>query len=56
MQLLYGDIGKKDKEITKELLINQCQVSKAITQQLFIQVCVLTELGYEGNGDLVIRR
>ena len=51
-----GTLEKKDKEITKELLLNQCRVSKAIVQQQFIQVCVLAELGYEGNDDLVIRK
>lgn len=51
-----GTLEKKDKEVTKELLLNQCRVSKAIAEQQFIQVCVLAELGYEGNDDLVIRK
>lgn len=49
-------IEKKNRELTKETLLEQCRISKFRTEILLHGLCALVESGYKGNDNLKVVR
>lgn len=49
-------ISKKSRELTKEILLRNCEISKQNTENILQSLCILTEFGYRGNDELIVFR
>lgn len=51
-----GSIPKKNKILSKEMLLKRCKTSKAETMDCLERLCILKEFGYKGNENFNLYR
>ncbi len=49
-----AEIPKENRDLTKNMLLKQCEKSKNQTCTLLYELCILNELGYRGNDNLQV--